>query len=243
MATERVAVVRRVRLGVSGGELARLIARVRECRGAQVGGGVVPAGVVDELIDYWVDRYDWRAHEDRLNAYEHFATEIAGQFVHFMHARAADPTAEAVLLTHVWPSGVMDVVEAAASLRSTHHLVMPSIAWTALTEPAGWGELMRRLGYDEYVVRDDRGQAPPPTTALTSERRGLRPEELAEVRWFNQNLNAVTEEQQLRALVLSAAMLARSADRDAVLTGVMLAWFVPRLQAEQAGAVGPADRA
>lgn len=226
---ERVAAVRQLRLRVPDGELAELYSRIRES--GPGGAGVVPGEVVAELVEYWVDRYDWRAYEERLNAFEHFATEVGGQFVHFMHSRSAQADAPAVLLTHVWPSGVMDVVDVAGSLRSTHHLVVPSIAWTALSEPAGWDELMRRLGYDDYVVRDDRGDAPP-ANQVTTERRGLSPDELGEVRWFNENLNASNDEQRVRALVVSAALLAQRADRDAVLTGVMLAWFAPRLHTE-----------
>jgi hypothetical protein len=60
----------------------------------------------------------------------------------------------------------------------------------------------------------------------------LSPDELGEVRWFNENLNASNDEQRVGALVVSAAMLAQRADRDAVLTGVMLAWFAPRLHTE-----------
>lgn len=70
---------------------------------------------------------------------------------------------------------------------------------------------------------------------MAGERRGLTPDELGEVRWFNENLTAGNDEQRIRAQVLSAAMLASSAqhaDRDAILTGVMLAWFAPRLQAK-----------
>lgn len=234
---ERVAAVRRVRLRVPQDELAALYRRIRELEDSgQQGAGVVPAEFVDELVDYWVDGYDWRVHQDRLNGYEHFGTEVGGQFVHFMHSRAGRSDAPAVLLTHVWPSGVMDVLDAAVALRKTSHLVMPSVAWGALTDPAGWGELMGRLGYGDYVVRDDRGEGPPPVgVGVVGERRGLAPDELGEVRWFNENLNAGNEEQRIRALVLSAVMLASSArhvDRDAVLTGVMLAWFAPRLQAE-----------
>jgi hypothetical protein len=81
------------------------------------------------------------------------------------------------------------------------------------------------------VVRDDRGEGPPASGAVTTERRGPA-HDLAKVRWFNENLNASSDEQRVRALVLSAAMLAQHGDRDAVLTSVMLAWFAPRLHAE-----------
>lgn len=231
MGTGRVAAVRRVRLRVADDELARLSARIRECAAhGQLGAGVVPHEFVDDFLEYWVERYDWRAQEHRLNTYQHFATEVDGQFVHFVQVRAADPDARAVLLTHVWPSGFMDALEAAGSFQGTHNLVIPSIAWTALS--GGWDELMGRLGYDDYLVRDDLGRVPPAPAPITGERRGLAPEEIAEVRWFSENLTAINAEQQLHALVLSAAMLARNADWDAVLTGVMLAWFLPRLQAE-----------
>jgi hypothetical protein len=230
VATERIAEVRRLRLQVDTGELYE---RIRECRAAgQFGAGVVPSDFADALVDHWVNRYDWSVHEARLNAYEHFATEVAGQFVHFVHLRSAEPEARAVLLTHVWPSGFLDALDAAGPLRNTHHLVVPSIGWNALPKP---DELMRRLGYDQYAVRDDRGEVPAARAEVAANRRGLRPDELAEVRWFNENLNASTEQQQIEALVLSAAMLAwnaQQADRDAILTCVMLAWFAPRLQAE-----------
>ncbi|TDD18764.1 epoxide hydrolase [Kribbella turkmenica] len=230
MGSERVAAVRRLRLRV---DPHGLYERIRVCADTgQLGAGVVPSGFVKELAEYWVDEYDWRAHEVRLNGFEHLATDLDGQFLHFMHSRAGAAGAEAVLLTHVWPSGVLDAVEAAEGLRSTHHLVVPSLPLTALGE---LGQLMARLGYDEYLVRDDRGAVPPEAPAGKGERRGLAPGEIAEVRWFNENLNAVNDEQQVGALVLSAAMLAWRAPadkRDSVLTGVMLAWFAPRSEVE-----------
>lgn len=261
MATERVVAVRRVRVVVPGSELTALYARIREftASGQYIADGldrIVPAAYVDDLLDYWTDGYDWPTHERRLNTYDHFTTEIAGQFVHFLHLRSARPDARPALLTHAWPSGLMDVVDAAARLEAagTHHLVIPSIAWTALSGPpggspssrsaAGWDELMSRLGYDDYVVGDDQHglDATPAYTAISeavAEQRGLDPAELAEVRWFNENLNAFTEGRQISALVLSAALLAWNAqlvnadlDRDAILTGLTLSWFVSRLPAE-----------
>ncbi|TWD81405.1 epoxide hydrolase-like protein [Kribbella amoyensis] len=261
MGTERTAEVRELRLRVPRTELAALYERLRAFRdgGGYIAAGldrIVPAAYADELIDYWVDGYDWRVHEARLAAYHHYATEIAGQFVHFLHLRSASPSARPALLTHAWPSGVMDVLDAAGPLEAAggNHLVIPSIAWTALTGPgdgspsqraaAGWDELMRRLGYDDYQVGDDRDglTATPAYTAVTeagAQQRGLDAAELAEVRWFNENLTAFNEGRQISALVLSTALLAWNAqlvsleiDRDALLTGLTLAWFVSQLPVE-----------
>ena len=261
MGTERTAEVRELRLRVPQADLDALYQRLRTFRdsGDYIAAGldrVVPAAYADDLLDYWVDGFDWRAQESRLNTYNHYATEIAGQFVHFLHLRSADPNAQPVLLTHAWPSGVMDVLDAAIPYEAQggYHLVIPSIAWTALAGPpegstsrrtaAGWDELMCRLGYSDYRVGDDQnGLAATPAYTEVSEvqaqQRGLDAAELAEVRWFNENLTAFNERQQISALVLSTALLAWNAqlvnqelDRDAIITGLTLAWFAAQLPAE-----------
>ena len=45
-------------------------------------------GYLRELVEYWRDDYDWRAHEARLNELAHFRTAIDGQSIHFVHARS-----------------------------------------------------------------------------------------------------------------------------------------------------------
>ena len=37
---------------------------------------------LEELIAYWRDEYDWRAHEAALNAFDHYTTTIDGQLLH-----------------------------------------------------------------------------------------------------------------------------------------------------------------
>ena len=49
-----------------------------------------------ELVTYWAEQYDWPARQARMNAFDHFRTEIDGTGVHFLHravegrGRAAD---------------------------------------------------------------------------------------------------------------------------------------------------------
>src|SRR5881409_3828606 len=45
------------------------------------------------LVEYWRDKYDWRAQEKRLNAFEQSRTNIDGVDIHFIHQRSKNPTA------------------------------------------------------------------------------------------------------------------------------------------------------
>jgi hypothetical protein len=39
------------------------------------------------LTDYWLERYDWRAAEQRLNRLPQYVTEISGERIHFIHVK------------------------------------------------------------------------------------------------------------------------------------------------------------
>ena len=76
-------------------DLATRLQRVRwpdELEGTGWGYGV-PRTYVEQLLAYWRDGYEWRAHEARLNEHAQFVTEIDGQRIHFLHVRSAEPNA------------------------------------------------------------------------------------------------------------------------------------------------------
>ena len=122
----------------------------------------VPTAYLRELVDYWRDVYDWRAHEARLNEFEHFRAEVDGQSIHFVHARSANDDAFPLLLMHGWPGSVAEFVDVIPRLAEEFHVVAPSLpgyGFSAPTRTRGWDpwrvagafvELMRRLGYDRY---------------------------------------------------------------------------------------------
>jgi hypothetical protein len=56
---------------------------------------------------------DWRLHAAKLNEFPQFLTEIDGLDVHFLHVPSPKPDAIPLILTHGWPSSV---VEFASSL-------------------------------------------------------------------------------------------------------------------------------
>ncbi len=134
----------------------------------------VPVAHVRRLVEYWLDGYDWRAWEARLNSYPQFTTEIDGQNIHFVHATSAEPAALPLILTHGWPGSVveyLDVVDRLTNPRGhggdsgdAFDVVIPSLpgfGFSGLLNQPGWNNyriarawtvLMDRLGYDRYGV-------------------------------------------------------------------------------------------
>jgi hypothetical protein len=132
----------------------------------------VPLDYLRRLADYWRAGFDWRAQEARLNALPQFTTEIDGQTVHFLHVRSTEPAAMPLLVSHGYPSSVVEFLEVIGPLSDPRahggdpadafHLVVPSLPGFGLSTPVrepGWdlarsssarAELMGRLGYDRY---------------------------------------------------------------------------------------------
>lgn len=149
----------------------------------------VPLAYLKELAEYWRTGYDWRSAESRLNRLPQFITEIDGVDVHFMHVKSAVKGALPILLTHGWPSTVVEFLEIIGPLTDpaayggnpadAFHVIIPSIPGYGFSGPVrqtgwdvprvgrAWRELMRRLGYSRYVVQGaDWGSAISLRTAL-----------------------------------------------------------------------------
>ncbi|GAA4602581.1 pimeloyl-ACP methyl ester carboxylesterase [Actinoplanes octamycinicus] len=121
----------------------------------------IPLARVRALADRWL-KFDWRAHEDELNAYPQFVTEIGGDRVDFMHLRHPDPAALPIVLTHGWPGSTVEFLDVVDRLAEHFHVVVPAIPGFGLSGPTtrrgwsqqrvaeAWAELMASLGYRRY---------------------------------------------------------------------------------------------
>ncbi|RED64889.1 epoxide hydrolase family protein [Cohnella lupini] len=127
---------------------------------------------VKELVSYWQNEYDWRKHEARLNEFPQFVTTIDGAQVHFLHVRSPEPDALPLILTHAWPSSIVEFLDLIGPLTdprahggdpaNAFHLVIPSVPgfgfsgstldadWNISRIAKAWAELMNRLGYEKY---------------------------------------------------------------------------------------------
>ncbi len=125
-----------------------------------------------ELVAYWRIEYDWRRCEARLNAIGQYTTQIDGLAIHFLHRRSSRADAIPLVMTHGWPGSVVEflgVIDALAEPADTNapafHVVAPSLpgyGFSGKPTSTGWGveriakawtELMRRLGYVEWVAQ------------------------------------------------------------------------------------------
>jgi pimeloyl-ACP methyl ester carboxylesterase len=142
----------------------------------------VQLATVQELAQYWTNKYDWRPCEAKLNALPQFKTEIDGEDMHFIHVRSPHPNALPLIITHGWPGSVIELLEVVGPLtdpvshggraEDAFDLVLPSLpgygfsaeptelGWEPGRIAHAWAELMRRLGYTRYVAQGgDQGAA------------------------------------------------------------------------------------
>jgi pimeloyl-ACP methyl ester carboxylesterase len=127
------------------------------------------------LARYWAEEYDWRKCEERLDALQHFITEIDGLDIHFIHVRSKHEDALPLIVTHGWPGSVIEQMKIigpltdptahGASASDAFHLVIPSLpgyGFSGKPTTTGWGPeriarawavLMERLGYTKYVAQ------------------------------------------------------------------------------------------
>jgi len=135
----------------------------------------VPLKTVRQLLSYWLDKYDWRKVEARLNAVPNFITEIDGLDIHFIHVRSKHENALPLIVTHGWPGSVIEQLKIIGPLTDptahggsaldAFHLVIPSMpgyGFSGKPDTTGWGPekiaqawitLMRRLGYKKFAAQ------------------------------------------------------------------------------------------
>ncbi len=85
----------------------------------------VPLDPIKRLVTYWQMGYDWRIWEARLNAYPQFTTSIDGQNIHFLHIRSGEENALPLILTHGWPSSVVDYLNLIGPLTNEAATLLP----------------------------------------------------------------------------------------------------------------------
>jgi pimeloyl-ACP methyl ester carboxylesterase len=126
------------------------------------------------LIQHWQYDYDWRRFETALNRYPQYLTEIDGLDIHFIQVKSPNPHAMPLILTHGWPSSIVDFIKLIGPLtdpvahggriEDSFDVVIPSLpgfgfsgkptetGWNVDRIASAWTELMRRLGHTRWAA-------------------------------------------------------------------------------------------
>jgi len=130
-----------------------------------------PRDYVVDLLDYWAHGYDWRRLESELNAHGQALCEVDGLDLHLLHVRSRWAGARPLVLTHGWPSSVIEPLQVMDALADppdpelpAFHVVAPSLpgfgfggkptatGWGVDRTADAWASLMTRLGYDRFFA-------------------------------------------------------------------------------------------
>lgn len=68
-------------------------------------------GFLKELCAYWVDGFDWRAQEARVNAFSNYRAPVDGIDMHFIHEPGSGPAPMPLMISHGWPGSVAEFYE------------------------------------------------------------------------------------------------------------------------------------
>jgi pimeloyl-ACP methyl ester carboxylesterase len=134
----------------------------------------VQLATMQALASYWLNEYDWRKCEARLNAYPQFITEIDGLDIHFVHVRSKHEDALPIIVTHGWPGSFVEQMKIVdlltdptahgGSASDAFHVVIPNMpgykfsgkptttGWDPERIGRAWVVLMERLGYPQFVA-------------------------------------------------------------------------------------------
>jgi pimeloyl-ACP methyl ester carboxylesterase len=131
----------------------------------------VPLQELQALCGHWLNEYDWRATERRLNQWPQYQSDIDGLTIHYFHVPSATPEAVPLILTHGWPGSFFEfehameqLTDSTTSSGDNFHLVVPSLpgygfsgkpssqGWDVHRIGRAWAELMQRLGYHRFIA-------------------------------------------------------------------------------------------
>ncbi len=168
------------RVAVTDEELGDLHDRLRRTRWAPEFGNETwsygfSGTYLRELTAYWLNEYDWRSEEARINSFAHYRLMLDEVPIHFIHERGRGPAPIPIVLTHGWPwtfwdfhaliGPLSDPAAHGGDPADAFHVIVPSLPGFTFSNPLTktgskfpyvaklWDQLLREvLGYEKYAA-------------------------------------------------------------------------------------------
>ena len=100
-----------------------------------------------ELVEYWLDGYDWRSEEAQLNEFSHFRADIDGLGIHFIREEGKGPDPMPLFMMHGYPWSftmllkiipmLTDPASHGGDPKDAFTVVVPSLIGFGLSDPPG----------------------------------------------------------------------------------------------------------
>lgn len=129
---------------------------------------------MQSLVAYWLDQFDWRPQEQRINSFANFRADVDGLHIHFIHERGKGPNSIPLLITHGWPSSFVEMLKLiplltdpashGAALADSFDVIVPSVPGYGFSDrplqpgmtrsqvAQLWLKLMGGLGYQRFAL-------------------------------------------------------------------------------------------
>ena len=61
-----------------------------------------------DFSKYWVEKFDWKKTEEKINKFKNFKSNIDGIDIHFIHEKGSGSNPKPLLLNHGWPGSIVE---------------------------------------------------------------------------------------------------------------------------------------
>lgn len=124
---------------------------------------------IKELADHWLNKFDWRKVEDKINQYPNYIAEVDGTKIHFLHVKGKGKITVPLMITHGWPGSFLEMINLILPLTSnperSFDLIIPSIPGFGFSQKMNtsgcnlwfisdlWSKLINTLGYEKVIAQ------------------------------------------------------------------------------------------
>jgi epoxide hydrolase len=164
-------------VAVDDAQLSDLDRRLRHTRFAAPmsvvpGAAGIPPSYLCVLVEYWIDEFDWRRAEARINQVAQYVADVGDVRMHAAFQPSVQVDAPVVVLLHGWPYSFAEMLPLAATLPEVHVIVpsLPEFAFSTappnyVATTAAVADSVHRLvtdhfGFKEYLVYGEDVGAP-----------------------------------------------------------------------------------
>ena len=61
-----------------------------------------------EISKYWIEKFNWKSVEEKINKFQNFKSNIDGIDIHFIHEKGSGSNPKPLLLSHGWPGSIIE---------------------------------------------------------------------------------------------------------------------------------------